>query len=163
VKMTDSTDNEMEAIKKTSRAKSSRAQSARRKPWAPPSKLDAPDPPPGFKHRWIRAETRGFQDTSNITGRLREGYELVRRDEYPDFEAPTMESGKYEGVFGVGGLLLARIPEETVAERNAYFASKHADQVEAVETDILRENAHSTMRIDKPERQSRVTFGGPRK
>ena len=111
--MTDSTDNEMEAIKKTSRAKSSRAQSARRKPWAPPSKLDAPDPPPGFKHRWIRAETRGFQDTSNITGRLREGYELVRRDEYPDFEAPTMESGKYEGVFGVGGLLLARIPERT--------------------------------------------------
>jgi hypothetical protein len=51
---------------------------------------------------------------------------------------------------------------ETVAERNAYFTQKHADQVEAVETDVLRENAHSTMRIGKPERQSRVTFGGPR-
>ena len=60
-------------------------------------------------------------------------------------------------------MLLARIPLETVDERTEYFASKHADQIEAVETDILRENAHSTMRIDKPERQSRVTFGGPRK
>ena len=59
-------------------------------------------------------------------------------------------------------MLLARIPLETVAERTDYFNRKHADQVEAVETDVLRENAHSTMRIGKPERQSRVTFGGPR-
>ena len=161
--MTDSDNETMEAIKKTSRAKSSRENTARRRPWAPPSKLDAPPAPPGFRHRWIRAETRGVEDTSNITGRLREGYELVRKDEYPDFEAPVLETGKYEGVFGVGGLLLARIPQETVDERTAYFASKHADQVEAVETDILRENAHSTMRIDKPDRQSRVTFGGSRK
>jgi hypothetical protein len=66
-------------------------------------------------------------------------------------------------VFGVGGLLLARIPLETVAERTEYFERKHSDQIEAIETDVLRENAHSTMVIDKPERQSRVTFGGPRK
>lgn len=106
---------------------------------------------------------RGFEDRTNISSRMREGYELVRRDEYPDFEAPTIESGKYEGVFGVGGLLLARIPLETVAERTEYFERKNADQIEAIETDVLRENAHSTMVIDKPERQSRVTFGGPRK
>jgi hypothetical protein len=28
---------------------------------------------------------------------------------------------------------------------------------------MMRENAHSTMTIHKPDRQSRVTFGGPRK
>ena len=67
--MTDSDNETMEAIKKTSRAKSSRANTARRRPWAPPSKLDAPPAPPGFRHRWIRAETRGVADTSNITGR----------------------------------------------------------------------------------------------
>ena len=160
--MSDVSNEEMAAIKKTSRAKSSRAATAKRTPWSPKSNLDAPPAPDGYKHRWIRAETRGYDDTSNISARLREGYELVRRDEYPDFEAPTIDSGRYEGVFGVGGLLLARIPLETVAERNAYFTQKHADQVEAVETDVLRENAHSTMRIGKPERQSRVTFGGPR-
>ena len=157
--MTESTNENMDAIKKTSRAKSSRAQSARRRPWAPPSKLDAPPAPPGFRHRWIRAETRGVEDTSNITGRLREGYELVRKDEYPDFESPVMGSGKYEGVFGVGGLLLARIPVETVAERTAYFDKRSADLQQAVDHDLMRENAHSTMVIGKPERQSRVTFG----
>jgi len=94
---------------------------------------------------------------------LREGYELVRADEYPEFEAPIVESGKFEGVFGVGGLVLARIPLETVAERTEYFAQRSADQIEAVEQDMLRENAHPTMTIGKSERQSRVTFGGSRK
>ena len=150
-------------VKRTSRAKDSREKTARRKPWAPPSMLDAPPAPDGYKHRWIRAETRGFDDTKNISAKLREGYELVRSDEYPDFEAPVIDSGKYEGVFGVGGLVLARIPDETVAERTAYFNSRSADQMEAVDSDMMRENAHSTMTINKPNRQSRVTFGGPQK
>jgi len=150
-------------VKRTSRATQTREKTARRKPWAPPSMLDAPPAPDGFKHRWIRAETRGFDDTKNVSAKMREGWELVRKDEYPDFEAPVVESGKYEGVFGVGGLVLARIPVETIAERTAYFAQRSADQMEAVDHDMMRENAHSTMTINKPDRQSRVTFGGPRK
>tara|TARA_R110000744_G_scaffold46412_1_gene102607 strand:- start:234 stop:617 length:384 start_codon:yes stop_codon:yes gene_type:complete len=125
--------------------------------------LDAPPAPDGYKHRWIRAETRGFDDTKNISAKMREGWELVRKDEYPDFESPVVESGKYKGVFGVGGLMLARIPEETIAERTAYFTGRNRDQMEAVDSDMMRENAHSTMTINKPDRQSRVTFGGPRK
>ena len=150
-------------VKRTSRAKDSREKTARRKPWAPPSMLDAPPAPDGFKHRWIRAETRGFDDTKNISAKMREGWELVRKDEYPDFEAPVVDSGKYEGVFGVGGLILARIPLETVAERTEYFAQRNSDQMQAVDHDMMRENAHSTMTINKPDRQSRVTFGGPQK
>jgi hypothetical protein len=124
--------------------------------------LDAPPAPDGYKHRWIRAEVRGFDDQKNISARLREGYELVRQDEYPDFEAPVIDSGKYAGVFGVGGLVLARIPLETVAERKAYFDSRTKDQMDAVDHDMMRENSHSTMTINKPDRQSRVTFGGPK-
>ncbi len=123
--------------------------------------LDAPPAPDGFQHRWIRAETRGFDDTKNISAKMREGWELVRKDEFPDFEAPVIDTGKYEGVFGVGGLMLARIPVETAKERSEYFSSKNHDQMEAVDYDMMRENAHSTMTISKPDRQSRVTFGGP--
>ena len=148
---------------RASRATQTREKQAVRRPWAPPSMLDAPPAPDGFKHRWIRAETRGFDDTKNISAKMREGWELVRKDEFPDFEAPVVESGKYEGVFGVGGLLLARIPNETVAERNAYFAERNQNQQDAVDHDMMRENAHSTMRIGNADRQSRVTFGGPRK
>ena len=150
-------------INRTSRANNTRDKKAMRKPWSPPSMLDAPPAPDGYKHRWIREEIRGFSDTKNISARIREGWELVRKDEYPDFEAPVVESGRYEGVFGVGGLLLARMPLETVAERTAYFNSKNSDQMEAVDSDMMRENAHSSMTIARPDRQSRVTFGGPRK
>ena len=150
-------------VKRTARANQTREKTAQRKPWAPPSTLDAPPAPAGFTHRWIRAETRGFDDTKNISAQMREGYELVRKDEYPDFEAPVLDSGKYEGVFGVGGLILARIPDETVAERTAYFNQRSSDQMQAVDSDMMRENAHSTMTINKPDRQSRVTFGGPQR
>ena len=158
--MTDSKDR---GIDRTSRANQTREKTATRKPWAPPSMLDAPPAPDGFKHRWLRAETRGYDDRKNISAKLREGWELVRQDEYPDFESPVVESGKYEGVFGVGGLMLARIPVETIQERTNYFQQRHADQVEAIDSDMMRENAHSTMRISNADRQSRVTFGGPRK
>ena len=150
-------------VKRTSRAETTREKSVRRKPWAPPSMLDAPPAPDGFKHRWIRAETRGYNDTKNISAKMREGWELVRKDEYPDFEAPVVDSGKYEGVFGVGGLLLARIPVETVAERTDYFSQRNADQMTAVDQDMMRDNAHSTMTISKTDRQSGVTFGGSQK
>lgn len=147
-------------INRTPRANKTREKTARRRPWAPPSMLEAPPAPDGFVHRWIRAETRGFDDTKNISARLREGWELVRRDEYPDFEAPVVETGKYEGVFGIGGLVLARIPEETVEERTEYFKQRSSEQMTAVDSDLMRENAHSTMRISNADRQSRVTFGG---
>ena len=66
------------SIKRTPRATQTREKAAQRKPWAPPSMLDAPPAPDGFKHRWIRAETRGFNDTKNVSAKMREGWELVR-------------------------------------------------------------------------------------
>jgi len=161
--MTDQNNEMGTTIKRTALANETREKKALRKPWAPPSMLDAPPAPDGFKHRWIRAETRGFDDTKNISAKMREGWELVRKDEYPDFESPVVESGKYQGVFGVGGLLLARIPLETVAERTDYFNKRSQDQMEAVDHDMMRENAHSTMKISNADRQSRVTFGGPKR
>jgi len=148
-------------IKRTPRANTTREKTAVRKPWAPPSMLEAPPAPDGFSHRWIRAETRGFDDQKNLSAKMREGWELVRADEYPDFELPVISSGKYEGVFGVGGLILARLPEETAREREDYFRTRSNEQMQAVDADLMRENQHSTMTINKPDRQSRVTFGGP--
>jgi len=147
---------------RTSRAAKTRAAKPRRKPWQPPSLLDAPQPPEGYVHRWIRAEVRGFDDRKNVSARLREGWELVRKEEYPDFEAPTIDSGRYEGVFGVGGLLLARIPEEIVMERTDYFLRQNEDAMQAVDNDLMKESQHHSMAIQKPERQSRITFGGPK-
>jgi len=56
--------------KRTSRASQTREKTSQKKVWTPPSSLDAPPAPTGFKHRWLRAESLGFQDTKNIAGRL---------------------------------------------------------------------------------------------
>ena len=74
---------------------------------------------------------------------------------------PAVEEGRNKGVVGVGGLLLAKIPEETIAERNAYYKQRARDQIEAVDNNMMKENAQSTMRFQKPERNTRVSFGGP--
>ena len=147
--------------KKTSRAAVTRSKTERPKEYKPPSSLDAPPAPDGFRHRWIRAESLGFTDSKNIYGRLREGYELVRADEYTDSDYPVVSEGKYKGVIGVGGLMLARIPEELAQARSDYQKKLTEGQDEAVETDLLREQ-HKSMPIDV-ERQSRVTFGGTKK
>ena len=145
----------------TSRASSTRSKTERPKVWTPPSSLDAPPAPDGFRHRWIRAESLGFQDTKNVSARLREGFELVRADEYPDAQYPVITDGKYAGVIGVGGLLLARISEEIAKQRAAYIESLAKGQDEAVEHDLMREQ-HKSMPINV-DRQSRVTFGGTKK
>jgi len=142
-----------------SRTTKTREKQTRRKPWTPPSTLDAPPPPEGYTHRWIRESIMGFDDKKNLSARLREGFELVRADEYPDFEAPTVQDGKHSGVIGVGGLILARFPLESKAERQAHFKGLTRDQQQAVDNDMMREQ-HPSMPILKPERQSRVTFGG---
>lgn len=147
---------------KTSRSADTRVKTQRKRVWQRPSSLDAPPAPDGYIHRWIRAEVRGYQDTKNVINRLREGYELVRADEYPDWQLPTIEDGKNAGVIGVGGLLLARIPEELIAQRNAYYQGLTEDQIKAVDNDLMKD-AHPSMPISKPERQSRVTFGGSQK
>ena len=152
----------MEKDKNTSRASQTRSKSERPKVWVPPSSLDAPPAPDGFRYRWIRAEVQGFQDTTNVTSRQREGYELVRSEEVENAsDYPVVEDGKYKGVVGVGGLLLAKVPVEIAKQRQEYMANRHKQQDEAVNNDLMKEQ-DQRMPINI-ERQSRVTFGGTKK
>ena len=146
---------------KTTRASQSRDKDKRPQTWTPPSSLDAPPAPDGYRHRWIRTEVLGFDDTKNMSGKMRSGWELVRADEYPDSSYPSMKDGKYAGVIGVGGLVLARIPEEIAKSREDYFRKQTEARDEAVNNDLMKEQ-HSSMPINS-ERQSRVTFGGTNK
>ena len=139
------------------RTTQTRTTEERRKPWRPPSSLDAPPPPEGYVHRWIRESVMGFDDKKNLSARLREGFELVRADECPDFEAPTVQDGKHAGIIGVGGLVLARFPVESLDERTTHFRKAARDQMEAVDNDLMLEQ-HPSMPISS-ERSSRVSFG----
>jgi hypothetical protein len=150
----------MKMTDRTSRSAETRAKTARRKPWQPPSMLDAPQAPAGYKHRWVRAEVRGNDDKANMSKRIREGFEPVRAEDYPDFDAPTIEDGKHAGVIGVGGLILAKVPEETVEERNQYFQGKTAEQLQGVDNDLMREaDPRMPLRPSDMRRSTKVEFG----
>ena len=151
-----------EKINKSPRKIETREKKARKRGWVPPSSLEAPEPPEGFHHRWVRAEFRGEQDEKNIMGRLRSGYEFVRKDEYPDrMDLPSINDGKYKGVIGVGGLLLMRCPIEVKEDRDKYFQELTKGQQESIDNDLMKDE-HPSMPISK-EKRSRVEFGGNKK
>ena len=129
-----------------------------KKVWTPPSYLDTPNAPNGFRHRWVRTEILGFVDTKNVQGRLRSGYELVRADEFPEEDYPAIADGKYAGVIGHGGLVLTRVPEEIALQRSDYYADQARDQQAAIDADLAKEQ-HNSMPITV-DRDTRVTFGG---
>ena len=149
-------------VDKKPRSASTRDKEARKKHWQLPSSLDTPEPPEGYKFRWIRESVRGYEDNKNVIGRIRQGYELVRADEYPDFDFPSVSEGKNKGIVSVGGLLLAKVPLEIAKQRDEYYSDQTKRQQEAVDNDLLKEQ-HPSMPINKPERQTRVTFGGSKK
>ena len=149
-------------IKTLSRKQETREKVTRKRGWVPPSNLDAPEPPEGYHHRWVRSEYRGQQDEKNVIGRLRSGYELVQASEYPDrMDLPSIADGKYKGVIGTGGLILMRCPVEVKEDRDEYFRNLTNDKTAAIEQD-LHKDEHPAMPIHQ-ERQSRVTFGGNKK
>ena len=145
-------------IDRTPRSSETRDTQEARRPWEPPSLLKTPKPPDGMRYRWIRTEIRGQEDRKNVMQRFREGYEPVKPNEIPEFYVPIIDHGKHAGVVGIGGLMLCKIDESIVRERENYFARKTDNQMNAVDNDLMREE-HPAMPITK-NRQSRVTFGG---
>ena len=140
------------------RSADTRDSETRLKPWQPPSLLDAPTPPDGYIYRWLRESMVGVEDKAIMSKRIREGWEPVRAEEHPEFEAPTVEDGRHIGVIGVGGLILAKMPIETVNQRRAYYKQMAADQMQAVDSNLMRES-DSRMPISQPNRNSQITFG----
>ena len=126
--------------------------------WKAPTTLEAPEAPIGYKHRWIRESVMDFDDRNNIHKKRREGYELVRAEEYPDFDAPVIDEGKNAGCIGVGGLILARIPEEIADQRNNYYSRKAQNQMDAVDNDWMKDNNPAMPKLN-PQRKSSVSFG----
>ena len=147
-----------EEVKQDPRASETREATKRPVVWKQPNALDSPPAPDGFRHRWIRAESLGFDDTKNIAGKLRSGYVLVSASEYKNTGYPVVQNGKHKGVIGVGGLLLARIPNEIAEARQKFYSDKAKERDDALKTDLLKEQ-HPSMPISYDSRSSK-SFGG---
>jgi len=147
---------------RSSRETQSRERSERKMEWNPGSALNAPEPPLGYKHRWIRESVLEFDDKTNVHKKRQEGWDLVRAEEYPDYFGPVVDEGRNAGVIGVGGLVLARIPVELVDQRNQHYQGFTQQQMDAVDRDWMRENNPAMPKL-APQRKSSVSFGSGRK
>jgi len=140
-----------------SRAMESRAATSRPQAWRAPEILPQPDDRPGWRHRYIRISTLGTADPSNISSKLREGYEPCKAEEYPELMMHAATEGRFKGGIEVGGLLLCRIPTEFLEQRMKHYEMQNKAQIDSVDNSFLRENDHRMQKFS--ERSSKVTFG----
>lgn len=142
---------------RTPRALETRATAERPKSWQPADTLPAPDPQPGYSHRWIRVSALDKADPRNMSGKLREGWEPVRVEEQPQFALLADPSSRFKDNIEIGGLLLCKIPTEFMDQRRAHFTSKAEAQNASVDNNFMRNN-DPRMPLFK-ERKSSTSFG----
>ena len=136
-----------------------RATSFRPTSWSAPEALPMPDDRPGWKHRYIRLSTLGTADPSNISSKLREGYEPCKAEEYPELMMHAAIEGRFKGGIEIGGLLLCRIPAEFMDQRAKHFEDKNKMQMESVDNNFLRERDGRSNMALFADKKSQVTFG----
>lgn len=125
--------------------------------WRPPETLPTPDARPGWAHRWVRTSIVGTADPSNVSSKLREGYEPCKAEEYPELMMHASTEGRFKGNIEVGGLLLCRIPSEFMEQRSNYYSQQNKAQVESVDNNFMRESDPRMPLF--AEKKTKVTFG----
>ena len=139
------------------RALDSRQVTQRPTSWRAPESLPSPDDRPGWAHRWIRISILGSSDPSNISSKLREGYEPCKEEDYPELMMHASTDGRFKGNIEIGGLVLCRIPAEFMDQRDAHFAKINKAQMESVDNTYMKDNDPRMQKF--AERSSKVTFG----
>ena len=142
---------------RTAREADTRQVMQRPEAWRPPETLPMPDDRPGWTHRYVRISTMGNADPSNISSKLREGYEPCKAEDYPELMMHASTEGRFKGNIEVGGLLLCRIPSEFMAQRAKYYENLNKSQVDSVDNNFLRENDPRMPLFS--EKKTKVTFG----
>jgi len=118
----------------------SRALAERPKQWMPPELLPEPDKEAGYAYRWIRVSSLNKSDARNISSKTRQGWEPVKLEEQPKFQLLVDQDSRFKDGIEVGGLLLCKIPQEFVDQRNAYYLGQAQAQMEAVDNNLMRQS-----------------------
>lgn len=145
-----------EQIRK-SRDLDTRAAAARPTKWMPPQLLPDPTPEEGYAFRWIRVSTLNKDDPTNLSSKLREGWEPVKASDHPEIRMFGMTFGHFPDSVVVGGLMLCKTPVEFTHQRDAHFHQLADQQMNSVDNTYMREN-DPRMPLFK-ERSTKVTFG----
>tara|TARA_R110002020_G_scaffold1259_3_gene6013 strand:- start:713 stop:1162 length:450 start_codon:yes stop_codon:yes gene_type:complete len=145
------------ADNRINREQNTREKGARKKAWQRPEMLPSPNPEPGYEYHWVRVSTQGLVDATNVSSKLREGWEPVKAKDHPEITMVTVENEKFKDNVVIGGLMLCKAPEELIEERNAYYSEQTKAQIESVDNNLMRENDPRMPLFN--DRKTKITFG----
>ena len=134
-----------------------REKTARKRAWTRPELLPNPTPEEGYTYHWVRVSTLGTADATNVSSKLREGWEPVKAADHPEITMVTVENERFADNVVIGGLMLCKAPKELVEERNEYFDQQTKAQMQSVDNNFMRENDPRMPLFN--ERKTKVTFG----
>jgi len=146
---------------RTPRKLGERTVSERQTPWKPASTLPVPEKSDGYEYRWLRKSFLGMEDPSNMSKKMREGWEPVNPKEHPElamYQDPRTRE-QAVGLVEVGGLVLARLPKERAEARRRYYADMTNQQMNSVDQQLANEQTDSRMPIYNERRTKVSSFG----
>jgi hypothetical protein len=147
----------MMADNRIKREEVTREKTTRKAAWTRPEVLPSPNPEPGYAFRWIRVSTQGNVDATNVSSKIREGWEPVKASDHPEITLVSIENEKFKDNLIIGGLMLCKAPVEMVDERNTYYKDQSKAQMQSVDNSLMRENDPRMPLFN--DRRSKVTFG----
>ena len=145
------------AENRINREQTVRETTTRKQAWRRPETLPSPKEEAGYTYRWIRTNTQGQVDATNVSSKLREGWEPVKASDHPEITLVTIENEKFKDNIVIGGLMLCKAPIELKNERTAYFKSQTDNQMRSVDNNLMRENDPRMPLFN--DRKTKVTFG----
>jgi|TARA_R110000803_G_scaffold130302_2_gene197627 hypothetical protein len=134
-----------------------RERTVRKRSWQRPEVLPSPNPEAGYDYHWVRVSTQGQVDATNVSSKLREGWEPVKATDHPEIIMVAIEQERFKDNVVIGGLMLCKAPKELVEERNQYYAAQASAQMNSVDNNLMRENDPRMPLFN--ERKTKVTFG----
>ena len=134
-----------------------RDKNVRKRSWQRPETLPTPTPEDGYEFHWVRVSTQGQADATNVSSKLREGWEPVKAADHPEITMVTIENDRFADNVVIGGLMLCKAPTELVEERTEYYDTQTKSQMHSVDNNFMRENDPRMPLFN--ERKTKVTFG----
>jgi len=145
------------AENRINREQTTREKTTRKKSWMRPEVLPTPTPEAGYEFHWVRVSTQGQNDATNVSSKLREGWEPVKASDHPEITMVTVENERFKDNVVIGGLMLCKAPVELVEERNDYYSQQSDAQIQSVDNNLMRENDPRMALFN--ERKTKVSFG----
>ena len=125
--------------------------------WNRPETLPSPTPQPGYAFRWIRVAMQGQADPTNVSSKIREGWEPVKAADHPEIFLAHSENDRFKDNIVIGGLMLCKAPVEIVEQRNEYYHQQADSQMRSVDNTLMKANDPRMPLFN--ERKTKVTFG----